>query len=76
MQTLSATDLLDIRKALAAPRFPRGFYATQRQPTRLSPGVLSRLVVRRRIAQMKRRLNQLYTAVDNRPPNEEGSRQA
>ena len=46
------------------------------QPTRLPPDFLSGLVVRRRIAQAKRRLNQLYAAVDNWPPNEEGSRQA
>ena len=76
MQTLSATDLLDIRKALAAPRFPRGFYATQQRLISLPPDFLSGLVVRRRIAQAKRRLNQLYAAVDNWPPNEEGSRQA
>ena len=46
------------------------------QPTRLPPDFLSGLVVRRRIAQAKRRLNQLYAAVDNWAPNEEGSRQA
>ena len=76
MQTLSATRFNDGRAPHGGPHLACGRHTTLRQSASLLPDVQNRLVVRHRIAQVKRRLSQLYTAVDNRPPSEEGSRQA
>ena len=76
MQTLSATRFNDGRAPHGGPHLACGWYATLWQSASLPPDVQNGLVVRRRVAQVKRRLSQLYTAVDNRPPSEEGSRQA
>ncbi len=45
-------------------------------PTRLPPDFVNGFVVRHRIAQAKRRLERLYTAVDHPSPIQDGRRQA